>query len=410
LKTTEEMIYLLRNSFDEFSNIMKNNQSLITSNLVLEILKEGYNFKDIIDKFQNNIIIAKTAIIFNAENIKYLSNEFKNNHDIITLTLESDGTLIRFLPKNIREDENYAKIAIKNDYNAFNYIGSDLRKQKNIISLYNSEFNNNNHIINCYFVSYTSKNLIQTAIIDKKFEIVEIDLRKLSNSQYVSEILALNGLFLEKVPRFRDNQKLVDIAVSNNGTSIQFASDSLKKNIETAKKALKNTGFAYMHLHNALKNTKEIALLAVTKTGIMIDYITNKFRKDFDINLAAAKSDPHSYEFMDESIKEDKTIMEIVFSKAPEMFKYAPYKIQNSQIWVEKIIKQNSKMLFYASYEMQDNIDIQKSYYCQKIQEFFNKESAKTPFKSRFVEKIIAEEKKCNSVMCNQHVTFSFLN
>jgi hypothetical protein len=410
LKTDEEMIYLLRNSFDEFSHIMENNPSLIKPSLVLEILKEGHHFKDITGTFQKDLIIAKSSIILNAENIKYLSDEFKNNHDIITLTLESDGTLIRFLPRNIRENENYAKIAIKNDYNSFNYIGSYLKKQKNIISLYNSELGNGNNNINCYFISYNNNNLIQTAIMDRKFEIVEIDLRKISNSQYVSEILALNGLFLEKVPKFRDNNKLVDIAVSNNGIAIQFASDNLKKNIETAKKALKNTGFAYMHLHNILKNTKDIALLAVTKTGIMIDRIINKFHKDFDINLAAAKSDPHSYEFMYESIKEDRNIMEIVFNRAPEMFKYAPYKIQNSQIWVEKIIKQNSKMLFYASYEMQDNIEIQKLYSCQKIQEFFNKESAKTPFKRRFVEKIIAEEKKCNSVLCNQHVTFSFLN
>jgi len=87
---------------------------------------------------------------------------------------------------------------------------------------------------------------------------------------------------------FYGDREFVLVAVKENGSTLQYASDVLKADREIVLEAIRNSrGDALEWASNELKGDREIVLEAVSKYGSNLQYASDKLKADPEIALTA---------------------------------------------------------------------------------------------------------------------------
>ncbi|MCR5024370.1 MAG: DUF4116 domain-containing protein [Lachnospiraceae bacterium] len=108
-----------------------------------------------------------------------------------------------------------------------------------------------------------------------------------------------NALKMRCMIKYRDDEKMVRIALKANGCNIQYASDRLKDDLETAKYAVTHQknwypGSTVCNLSTRLRDTEEIALLDISKGHACIDSYSRRLR-DSDVIAQALLKSKHKW-------------------------------------------------------------------------------------------------------------------
>ena len=110
----------------------------------------------------------------------------------------------------------------------------------------------------------------------------------LNNKNFFLEIVRINGLNLEFIPKiFKNDKEIVLTAIINNSNAFIFASDKLKDNKEIVLELINQCSLFFnvgninflQYISDRLKNDKEIILKAIQKNINAIVFASNELTK-----------------------------------------------------------------------------------------------------------------------------------
>ena len=102
------------------------------------------------------------------------------------------------------------------------------------------------------------------------------------------------------------NKKQVLEAVKQNGWSLEYADETLKKDKEVVLEAVKQDGILLKYADETLRKDKEVVLEAVKQNGWSLEHADETLRKDKEVVLEAVKQNGKSLEYADETLRKDK--------------------------------------------------------------------------------------------------------
>uniref|UniRef100_A0A6C0H918 DUF4116 domain-containing protein n=1 Tax=viral metagenome TaxID=1070528 RepID=A0A6C0H918_9ZZZZ len=338
--------------------------------------------------------------ISNQDNSKDASHQ--RIQELLNVPITHWSTQINNNPN--RQIDNFNTTIKIPSYNKINlfiaFIIEIFDRYDNIMSHFTKKHNNDDIICN----TYERDNLfnIYNDILKTNYKYVTNLFVNFNIQQYKNKLIK-EGIYLKYIPILNDNVELVDIAVSQNGLALEYASENLKNNKEIVKKAVTLDGLALEYASEKLKNDEEIVKKAVTQNGLALEYASEKLKNEKKIVTEAVTNNGLALEYVSSELQKDKDIVDIAMNQtwlvlnilkkirspyyeydeivikainknmkaidyAPDRFiklsqnglllNNFPKNLKNNDTIVKIAVKQNGLALQYASYEMKTNIDI----------------------------------------------------
>jgi hypothetical protein len=161
------------------------------------------------------------------------------------------------------------------------------------------------------------------AIIDENPRLME----KMDNAYFDDRVLARSilkhGWLLQHLPQFQDDEKLVKVALHNDGTAIQYASKRIQKDRKWVKYAIEHAKSGTIMSLDCMKpfrNDKELVNLACDAQRGNFVYVDKAFRDDCELAKICMRKigEPNTiYSYLSERLKANK---ELVFMDLQERF------------------------------------------------------------------------------------------
>lgn len=164
----------------------------------------------------------------------------------------------------------------------------------------------------------------------EKIEKVYFDDRVLARS-----VLKKHGWLLKYLPQFKDDEKLLKIALFNDGEAIQYASQRIQNNREWARFAIEHAErgtIMYLDCMKPYRKDKELVYLACEVERWNFVYVDKSFRDDYELakmSMQKIGNPNRIYSYLSKRLKENK---ELVFLDLQEDYPYVedyPAKLRN---------------------------------------------------------------------------------
>ncbi len=130
---------------------------------------------------------------------------------------------------------------------------------------------------------------------------LSIDETYTSNVYFAKQMVMNEGLYLQHLPKFQDDESVVFLAVSQDGSSLSYRSKRLQQNKKIALERVSNNGIIYHMLDQELKKDIDITKRAVRRFGEMYRYIPEELKKNDEIIKDSIKN----YPFVINDVPED---------------------------------------------------------------------------------------------------------
>ncbi|MGN0385140.1 MAG: hypothetical protein ACI4EX_04580 [Lachnospiraceae bacterium] len=153
-------------------------------------------------------------------------------------------------------------------------------------------------------------------------------MEKMDNAYFNDRVLArsvLNkhGWLLQYLPQYNDDEKLLTVAIGNDGEAIQYASKRIQKDREWAKFAIEHAErgtIMFLDCMKPYRKDKELVYLACDVERWNFVYVDKSYRDDFELAKICMKKigDPNTiYRYLSARLKANK---ELVFFDLQERF------------------------------------------------------------------------------------------
>lgn len=165
-------------------------------------------------------------------------------------------------------------------------------------------------------------------------------MEKIDNEYFSDKILARSvlkkhGWLLKYLPQYKDDEKILKVAIANDGEAIQYASKRIQKSREWAKFAIEHAARGTIMFQDCMKpyrKDKELVYLACDVERWNFVYVDKSYRDDFELaQMCMSKiGNPNTiYRYLSSRLKANK---ELVFLDLQENFphvEYYPAKLRN---------------------------------------------------------------------------------
>ncbi|EFC35541.1 predicted protein [Naegleria gruberi] len=195
-------------------------------------------------------------------NYKNLKSEFLNNESVVMSALSEDGLNLKYVPTEMHEFRNVILRAINQNASSYQFIRSKKWKY--------------------------SKNVMEQAV-KKDARVIELIPKQMVMYLNFESDLKLE-LPKKTIQDYNDLEKMKKM-VNIDGTYLQYATDTLKGNVELVTESVKNRGIA-------------------------LQFASNTMRSNYDICYLAVSQNPEAIQFVDDSLQQNEKIVEIVSSSS----------------------------------------------------------------------------------------------
>ena len=119
--TKEQVNWINANSswdFEKADSLWKN-----TKSFAIQFMKskERSVFSNLSDELKKDVVVAKTAIAFDASDVlRNIPESLKDDRELILIALNKDGTSIRYLPDNLKFNRDLVLHALRQSFKAIN--------------------------------------------------------------------------------------------------------------------------------------------------------------------------------------------------------------------------------------------------------------------------------------------------
>ena len=277
---------------------------------------------------RNKEVVEKT-LEFEEDGFYYASDELNDDKELALEAVLVDATNFQNLSETLRDDEEIALATAEANgafLEEFDYHGKW------------------SYLNSCFFqkLSFRLQN-------DRSFIIKLIS--NVYGAEFVLEYLSES---------FKNDKKLVLIAVKKSGEVLQFASDSLKSNKKIVMAAFKKNDIAFRYASKEVKDDKKFVLKILQKSISFYEHISDRLKKDKDILATIFNTKVSVFRdvfFLDKLLNNQSLFLEIV-NDYPFILEYASDKLKDNKEFVLEVIKENSKALEYVNERFQNAPDI----------------------------------------------------
>jgi len=337
-----------------------------------------YVFKDISEKYRNNINNVKKVykqypecLLYTSEDIrknetcildlilynrnfyilKYIHTELLENIDFMMKLFEKYPytVIYEYIPDKLKINKTFLEYLLQQNGEILNYINNDLLDPTLIMTAIKQ---NNNILLKSWFTLdmlyiiirtektalyyigpfiYSQKSPTIISKLDAKCIIIDAVRYFGCSLEYVSDqdkqditlvLVAVknNGMALQFAHSVcRSNYDIVLAAVINNGMALQFAHIDCGTNYDIALAAVKNNGMALQYACDKHKLLNRIVLPAVMQNGMALQYakLTN-----YELIATAVRQDGLALQFVPNTIKNYKDVVAIAIAQNENAKKY----------------------------------------------------------------------------------------
>jgi hypothetical protein len=243
----------------ELINLLKFSKNTQTFLLSLEPEK-----RKIVLNFPDNLI--KILIELSSSDIKYLlNNDVLLTDEIIKFAVEKDGLLLKYVPEDKMTNE-IIKIAVKNNGNAFKYV-PECKISDEIIEFAVEK-------------DYRSLAFVYTALSGLSLEFPK--------DKIITLAVINNGFALQFVPEDKKTDIIIGLAVHNNAYALRYVPEDKMTN-EIIKFAIKKDSYVLLYVPKN-KLTDEIIKFAVETDGRALEYIPDDRKTEEIIKIAVQQN------------------------------------------------------------------------------------------------------------------------
>uniref|UniRef100_A0A6C0H9M5 DUF4116 domain-containing protein n=1 Tax=viral metagenome TaxID=1070528 RepID=A0A6C0H9M5_9ZZZZ len=301
----------------------------------------NYIFKDISEKYRNNINIVRKVCQQYPECLLYSEDIRKNETYILNLlSYDTNYYILKYIHPELLENIDFMmKLFEMYPYTEiYKYIPAKLKKNKKFLVYLiqqNSDMleyidmldttlimtaikQNNKILLNSWFTKRMLYFIISTDETALYYIVPFIYSRELILSPYENNLIYKN-IILKALERF--------------GCALKYLSDQDRKDIEIVSVAIKNNGMALEFAHSELKSNYDIVSAAVTNNGMALQFacINNKLLNK--IAFIAVKQNYLALQFVPNTIKEYEKIVAITIEQNENAKEYikTPNRVKKSK-------------------------------------------------------------------------------
>jgi hypothetical protein len=140
-------------------------------------------------------------------------------------------------------------------------------------------------------------------------EITQLDDYIINNVDFKKDLFKYNANALSYRNEWITDRDTVILAVKNDGSALQFASDDLKSDREVVLAAVKNDGSALQFASDDLRSAREVVLAAVKNNGYALEYASYDLTSDREVVLVAINKNSMALQFTDDDLKNDRNFI-----------------------------------------------------------------------------------------------------
>jgi hypothetical protein len=307
--------------------------------IIIQQLKQGKHKLNLMNeslKINMNIIIQ--ALLMDGLDLEFVPKHLKNKETVL-LAVGNNGMSLEFAPEELKRDFDVVYKAVSNNKESIQFALLDADVLKEL----QEEFE----------ISETEEYKVFEVILEENQDIVEI-VEKNENSvdfykEHYNEVtendfkfmeeenilksLETNPFNLKKVPKEKQNQKMVDLAVSKCGMILEYVKiDSLK--------------------------TEKLIEMAVSDDGMSLKFATEEFKNNLEIVSKAIKQNPSSLQYASDQLKKRKSlVLEAISFGDGSCLQYADNTLKSDEKIVRESLKKNGHNLIYTFIEGKSNFD-----------------------------------------------------
>ena len=290
----------------------------------------------------NNITSRKSAITALCQNglrLQHLS-QFNDDKELVLKAVSQDGLALEFASERLKNDVDVVRDAIELYPEALKFAGNEA-----VFTLV-KEFPN--------LLKYASLGATRFVVERNGVWLQNASEESKSNEATVNLAVCQDGLALEFADDIlKINQTVVHHAVRQNGLALSFVElKKLKKEIVARCENYNPDGFLDGPDKIAEKAVYEIVSAAVFQNGSALEFASDTLRKNKTIVRAAVGRDGLALKYADEKLKNNPTTVNIAIENNPEALQYA------GKDAVLAVLKKNGLLLGFVSNEFKNDPDV----------------------------------------------------
>lgn len=221
-------------------------------------------------------------------------DELDANLEFFTKLCSVNGLFFEYASSRLRDDEGLAKIAIANNGVAYQWISERSRKDKELacFAMYCAGFEQLLNPLDPEILKdlQVRKQFYQTKVCIGNNIMVSRDSWVPSLARYsgdkgrvVSVIKNHGAVFQYAAPKFRTNKALLLLAMKSYLPALACASRSLKRDPDFAREAVEFNGMALQYFDATTQDRYDIVLTAVKQCGLALNFASHSLRSNVNI-------------------------------------------------------------------------------------------------------------------------------
>ncbi len=372
LKCLENLPESLLNDEEFFKQAVKINPLAITfsgeavkkNRVIAEIVlaKKGALLEKL-GHFQNDLEMAEIAIENHFNAFQFVSPDLKMNHKLCDLVLQYSPSAIKNFNPSMDDYKKFALLALSKDAQVWKWIDQSLRKDEKFrldaLSFTLSSLN----ILPLELLN--NKEFFKQAIAINPKAILYGGQEIINSRELAQDALTKDGLLLEHLPKFQDDDKIVSLAVTSNVLSLEFASDRLKRDERLVKFAIAISPYAFLSVNKFFRLDRDLALSIVSRCGALFFKLSEELQNDREIYLTAIRQNPEILKPVTRRIY-DREILMAALEKDGVFIRYADKSLLDKEV-ILKALERDPLLIKDNCYDFKSKLDEEMMLFAIKI-------------------------------------------
>jgi len=181
------------------------------------------------------------------------------------------------------------------------------------------------------------------------------------NRRFMLEVLKLDGRALQydRYGFLSNDEELVLVAVSSDGSALQFASNNLQDNDQVVLTAVKQYGLALEYASERIRGTKLVVLQAMRNDGGALSHASERLRGDRDVVVAAIKENGKALQNATGGLQYDRELLAIAVAQNEAVLRSDwMQQFRNDKFVVLAAVRADGRAYLYAGDDTKHDQDV----------------------------------------------------
>ncbi|EFC37839.1 predicted protein [Naegleria gruberi] len=309
--------------------------------------------------------------------IRNIPTEKFTNKNFILAISSSNNDFFRYATREMLSDRNFVLKAVANTLgNALQFIPDELLNDREfILQAVGVRGGSLRYLSKLEYFDDRDQVSPPRVIYDEDREIVKVAVLENAYSlQYASNSMRRNReLMIELIRETTDPRSLVEvsdakmlddeefmgIAVERDGSILEFASPRIKSVKSIVKKAMSNYVYVFEDASEELRSDRELVMHALELGGgNLYEHFGEELKKDKNIILNVLSTNEDVFEHLDPEMRNDKDIVMCAVERDGNLLEHASDALRGDKQVVLRAVTTSAEALEYASDDLRSDLEV----------------------------------------------------